>query len=62
MKKKLSIFKISCNYYIQAEDEREAMQYVADEGSDFFERHVLIELSSCEEDDIFNKETKGNNR
>jgi uncharacterized protein with PIN domain len=54
----IKIFKVSCEYYIQAEDERQAQEFVADEGTDFFERHLTIEESECEEDDIFNGDIK----
>lgn len=52
------IYKISCEYYVRANDEKDVLEFIALEGGDFIERHISIEESSCDEEDIFEDLTK----
>lgn len=55
LKGKKPIFKISCEYYVRAKDKEDAENFAIEELSDgeFYERHIIIEESDCEEGDIF---------
>ena len=54
------IFKVSCEFYIRADDEKDAEDIVIDDfcGGDFYEEHILIEETenSIKEGDIWNSE------
>lgn len=57
LKEKKPIYKISCEYYIRAEDKDMAEDFVNNEIIDgnFTEAHIIIEESDCKEEDIFNE-------
>jgi len=52
------IFKVSCEFYIRADDEKDAEDIVIDDfcGGDFYEEHIIIEESECKKEDIWNNE------
>jgi len=54
----MGIYKVSCEYYIEAEDRDEAIDFVSDEfaSGDFYERHIMINPSELPEgEEPFNK-------
>lgn len=53
---KKPVFKISCEYYIYADDKEDAINFIAEEDN-LVESHFIIEevnKDSVSEDDIFN--------
>lgn len=54
----MGIYKVSCEYYIEAENQEQAQNEVIDEfaSGDFYERHIMINPSELPEgEEPFNK-------
>lgn len=50
----MAIYKISCEYYVKADDEGAVLEGIGCELDEFPERHLAIEqVENIEEDDIY---------
>jgi hypothetical protein len=61
LENKKPIYKVTCEFYIRAEDEDEAGEIVADDMSynNFLEEHILIEKASLPDGEVaFNEDEK----
>lgn len=53
-KMKKQIFKVSCEFFVEATDTREVERYLAEEAGEFAEKHLLVDPAK-EADDIYIK-------
>ena len=51
---KKQIFKVSCEFFVEATDTREVERYLAEEAGEFAEKHLLVDPAK-EADDIYIK-------
>ena len=53
----MKIYKVYCEFFIKAENEKEAENIVINDlaYNNFMEEHIIIEESNCNEKDIFNR-------
>ncbi len=51
----MKTYKVSCEFYIKAEDETQAEEIVSDDfcSGDFMEEHIMINESKLPEDDNY---------
>jgi len=48
----MTIYKVSCEYFVKANDENQVLEGVGEEGADFVESHIIInEVSEVPENE-----------